>query len=109
MCARKARKSKGPTMAEQADIPELYEESVQNVEHEAEFLSQTFQEITGRPGYLLREDFCGTASAACEWVRQGPEYQAIGVDIDSDVLEWGRKNRVGRLPTEDHSVRHKGS
>ena len=91
------------TMAEQADIHELYELSVQNVEHEVEFLQQTFEEIRGRKAYLFREDFCGTASASCEWVRQGKDYQAIGVDIDPDVLEWGRENRVGRLPAEDRA------
>ena len=30
-------------MAEQADIHELYEEAVQNVETEIEFLTETFQ------------------------------------------------------------------
>ncbi len=97
------RASKKPSMAEQADIHELYEESVQNVENEVEFLSTTFEDIRGRKGYLFREDFCGTASAACEWVKQGDEYQAIGVDINPDVLEWGRNNRVARLPAEDQA------
>ncbi|MDX1509342.1 MAG: class I SAM-dependent methyltransferase [Woeseiaceae bacterium] len=92
-----------PTMADQADIHELYELSVQNVENEVEFLQTTFRDLTGRTAYLFREDFCGTASAACEWVKQGPEYQAIGVDINPDVLEWGRKNRIGRLPAEDRA------
>ncbi len=91
------------TMAEEADIHELYELSVQNVEHEVEFLQETFQALRGRTAYSLREDFCGTASAACEWVRQGEDYQAIGVDIDPKVLEWGRKNRVGRLPAADRA------
>src|SRR5210317_1546575 len=95
--------SKKPTMAEQADIHELYEMSVQNVENEIEFLQATFKSLTGRTAYLFREDFCGTASAACQWVRQGPEYQAIGVDIDASVLEWGRTNRVGRLAPEDQA------
>ena len=95
--------SKRPTMAEQADIHELYEESVQNVEHEVEFLQTTFKELTGRTGYLFREDFCGTASAACEWVKQGSEFQAIGIDINPEVLEWGRQNRVSRLPAEDQA------
>ena len=90
-------------MAEMADIHELYEESVQNVENEVEFLSTTFEEIRGRKALVLREDFCGTASAACEWVKQGPEYQAIGVDIDPSVLEWGRRHRVGRLPAGDQA------
>ena len=91
------------SMAEQADIHELYEESVQNVEHETEFLQTTFKELRGRTAYLLREDFCGTASASCQWVRQGDEYQAIGVDIDKSVLDWGRKNRLGALPVADQA------
>jgi SAM-dependent methyltransferase len=90
-------------MAEQADIHELYEESVQNVENEVEFMQTTFEQLRGRKAYLFREDFCGTASACCEWVKQGREFQAIGVDIDPSVLEWGRKNRAGRLPAEDQA------
>lgn len=91
------------TMAEQADKHELYELSVQNVEHEVEFIQETFQELAGRTAHLFREDFCGTASAACEWVKQGKDFQAIGVDIDPSVLDWGRKHRVGRLPAEDQA------
>jgi len=101
MSAKAAKKHQ--TMADQADIHELYEESVQNVEHEIEFLQDTFSELRGRKAHLLREDFCGTASAACEWVKQGEDYQAIGVDIDPTVLEWGRENRVGRLPAADQA------
>ncbi|MFT5501707.1 MAG: SAM-dependent methyltransferase, partial [Woeseiaceae bacterium] len=92
-----------PTMAEQSDIHDLYENSVQNVEHEVEFLQTTFQQIRGRKAYLFREDFCGTASASCEWVKQGEEYQAIGVDIDPTVLDWGRNNRLSRLPAADQA------
>ena len=91
------------TMAEQADIHELYEESVQNVEHEVEFMQTTFKEIRGRTAHVFREDFCGTASASCQWVRQGEAFQAIGVDIDPAVLEWGRRNRLGRLPAADQA------
>lgn len=91
------------SMAEQADIHDLYERSVQNVEHEVEFMQETFTDIRGRTAHLFREDFCGTASAACEWVKQGEEFQAIGVDIDPSVLEWGRANRVGRLPSADQA------
>lgn len=91
------------TMADKADIHELYEKSVQNVEHEVEFLQKTFQEIRGRTAYVLREDFCGTASVCCEWVRQGQEFQAFGVDIDPAVLEWGREHRVARLSAADQA------
>lgn len=47
-----------------------------------------------------REDFCGTASAACEWVRAGEGRTAVGVDLDAEVLDWGRQNRVSRLNAE---------
>jgi SAM-dependent methyltransferase len=97
---RKAAEDRS-TLADQADIHELYEEAVQDVEMEVEFLQQTFRTLRGRTAYQFREDFCGTASASCQWVRQGREYSAIGVDIDPTVLEWGRRNRVGRLPVED--------
>jgi len=91
------------TMAEQADIHELYEEAVQSVEHEVEFMQTTFNEIRGRTAHVFREDFCGTASASCQWVRQGEAFQAIGVDIDPAVLEWGRRNRLSRLPAADQA------
>ena len=100
MGAKSSKKQKGPTMAERADIHELYEESVQNVENEVHFLSTTFRDLTGRTAYSFREDFCGTASLACAWADQGADYSAIGVDIDSSVLEWGRANRVGKLEPE---------
>ena len=95
--------NKRQTMADKADIHKLYEKSVQNVEHEVEFLQGTFKQIRGRTAHLFREDFCGTASASCQWVRQGGEYQAIGVDIDPSVLEWGRQNRVSRLSAADQA------
>lgn len=94
---------RGNTMAEQADIHELYEESVQNVENEIEFMQTTFGQIRGRTAHVFREDFCGTASAACEWVKQGEAFKAFGVDIDQGVLDWGRQNRVGRLPAADQA------
>lgn len=84
-------------MAELADKHELYEESVQNVEEECLFIANTFRQIRGREALSFREDFCGTASACCEWVRKNPDRTAIGVDLDEEVLAWGAENRVGRL------------
>jgi len=90
----------GKTMAERADIHELYEASVQNVEEECKFVSKTFAKLRGRKALSFREDFCGTASAACEWASQSAEHTAVGVDIDAAVLQWGRENRVARLAEE---------
>jgi SAM-dependent methyltransferase len=96
--AANAKKKLSGTMAERADIHELYEESVQAVDVEAEFLQETFRELRGREAVSFREDFCGTASAACEWVKASDTRHAVGVDIDTTVLDWGRRNRVARLP-----------
>src|SRR5690606_4229587 len=85
-------------MAEQADIHELYEASVQAVDVEMEFVQDTFRDLRKRSPVSFREDFCGTASACCEWVRTSDERHAVGVDIDSSVLDWGRRNRLSRLP-----------
>jgi len=87
----------GATMAERADRHELYESAVQNVEEECKFVSDTFEKIRGRRALSFREDFCGTASAACQWTRLGSEHTAIGIDIDAEVLQWGRENRLSRL------------
>jgi len=89
-----------PTMADLADRHELYEASVQNVEEECDFISSRFRSIRGREALSFREDFCGTASAACQWVRQGSGHTAVGIDIDPDVLTWGRENRLGKLSDE---------
>jgi SAM-dependent methyltransferase len=93
-----AKKKLSGTMAERADIHELYEEAVQAVDVEVEFLQDTFRALRGRSPLSFREDFCGTASAACEWVRTRADRHAVGVDNDAAVLDWGRRNRVARLP-----------
>ena len=91
------------TMADRADRHELYEASVQNVEEECEFVTDRFREIRGRDALSFREDFCGTASAACQWVRQGSEHTAVGIDIDPEVLAWGRNHRLNRLADEQRN------
>lgn len=88
-------------MAEQADLHDLYEQAVQAVDAEVEFLDETFRDLRGRDAISFREDFCGTASAACEWVRSRRDRYAIGVDNEPSVLEWGRKHRVGQLRKKD--------
>ena len=45
------------TMAEQADVHELYEEAVQNVEGEIEFVQDTFRDLRKREAVSFREDF----------------------------------------------------
>lgn len=84
-------------MASRADRHALYEASVQDTDTELEFVAETFLELTGRPLKRIREDFCGTANTACAWVRAGSDHEAVGVDLDAEVLAWGRANHVSRL------------
>ena len=90
---RKARAS----LADNADRHHLYELSVQSPESEVEFVSRWFRKLTGRRARVLREDFCGTAAVCCEWVRRHRENRAIGVDLDSEVLDWARAHHVAGM------------
>lgn len=94
------KKKHRPTLADQADRHLLYELSVQNAESEIEFVDDTYKRLRGRRARLLREDFCGTARVCCEWVRQRKKNFAIGVDIEPEVLAWGRDNNLTQLTSE---------
>ncbi len=93
----KKEKKQSRYTAATADRHVLYELAVQNVENEVEFLDETFRKVRGREAVTLREDFAGTSAAAVEWVKSGPERLAWAVDIDSDVLEWGRGHHIEPL------------
>jgi len=84
-------------IAATADRHVLYELSVQNTEIEYDFVSGVFQRLRGRKATTMREDFCGTAGMCCEWVKHGAKNQAIGVDLDSEVLAWASEHNLAKL------------
>jgi cyclopropane fatty-acyl-phospholipid synthase-like methyltransferase len=87
----------GSAMADLADRHRLYQLSVQNPRTEIDFVDRTYRQLRGRSGRTLREDFCGTAAVCCEWVRRRKGNRAWGVDLDPDVLEWGRRHNLAAL------------
>ncbi len=91
---------KSTNMSAGADRHKLYELSVQDVSHEFDFIDRTFRKIRGYDAHVLREDFCGTAKMCCEWVSQRGDNRAFGVDIDPEVLEWGRQHNLGKLDAD---------
>ena len=93
----RSKQHKKPRIADQVDPHELYQESVQGVEFELDFVADTFRAIRGRAPSTIREDFCGTALSACEWVQRDRGNRAVGVDIDPDVLAWGYEHNVAPL------------
>lgn len=78
----------------------FYQNAVQCVEAEIDFVEATFQAIKGRPARTLREDFCGTAQTACEWIGRHTDNQAWGVDLDPEVLLWGERHNLVALNTQ---------
>ena len=84
--------------ANNADPYDLYRKSVQDVEAEIDFVAAEYQRLNDRPAYSLREDFCGTASTAAEWVRRGEQHYAWALDCDPAPLEWGRRRHQKELP-----------
>lgn len=76
------------------DLHHLYEASVQGVDWDLDFAARTYKKKYGRKPVTLREDFCGTAALACEWVRRSPKHRAWGVDLDQPTLDWGLKHNV---------------
>ena len=85
------------TLAETSDRHVLYQESVQAVDAEVDFIDETFKALRNRTPTKLREDFCGTANSSCEWVRRRKDNTAVGVDIDPEVLAWGREHNISAL------------
>ncbi|MDN5864311.1 MAG: class I SAM-dependent methyltransferase [Gammaproteobacteria bacterium] len=96
--ARAARTQRKPKLADHADPYVLYEQSVQDPDTEIEFLKETFECARGRKALSLREDFCGTAQVACKWAASAPDCTAIAVDLDPEVLGWGREHNLDPLP-----------
>ena len=92
-----SRKKKGTTMAQRSDRRLLYEDAVQCVDAEIDFVDDTYRQIRGRKAKWLREDFCGSSNTSCEWVRRRRGNHAIGVDLDADVQQWGREHHIAKL------------
>ena len=59
-----------------------------------------YERVNGSSPRTLREDFCGTAAFAAAWVKAHRENRAIGVDLDPDPLDWGRRHNLATLRPE---------
>jgi hypothetical protein len=83
--------------SEEWDILQLYEHSVNSPKGDVDFLLMVFQDRYNRKAEILREDFCGTAGLACEWVGRGEDQYALGIDWDEPTLAWAKKHNVSKL------------
>ncbi|MEZ6014167.1 MAG: class I SAM-dependent methyltransferase [Planctomycetota bacterium] len=89
---KKANSQRKPKLtAATADRYDLYQRSVNSPEADVDFLFKVYERLRdgARPKHL-REDFCGTANLAAEWLRRGAELTAEGFDLDPEPIEWGK-------------------
>ena len=96
-------KQSSPTMAELADRHICYEEAVQCAEAEVDIIDSIFKKLKKRQASTLREDFCGTTNTSCEWIKRRNTNTAICVDLDKDVLDWAKRNKLEKLTAEQLS------
>jgi SAM-dependent methyltransferase len=75
----------------------LYTSAVQSVEADLKFFRKVYRKHRGKTFRHMREDFCGTAVLAHEFVRRNKENEAWGVDLDQETLDWGTEHYTPRL------------
>ncbi|MAG55334.1 MAG: SAM-dependent methyltransferase [Planctomycetes bacterium] len=88
-----------------ADRHDLYQKSVQCPEADVAFITRVFRTERGRYPLSLREDFCGTSLLCAEWVKSKTDRVAYGVDLDREVLNWGRESNIKPLGDKASRVR----
>jgi hypothetical protein len=95
--ARKSKSRRKRNEAARADRYVLYEASVQEPEADIDLAEEIFEKHYGRKPTRLREDFCGTALLACEWVKRHAKNRAWAIDLDPEPLKWGHEHNVLKL------------
>jgi SAM-dependent methyltransferase len=83
-----------------------YHNSVQCPKDDVRFLRRVYRDVNGSEPSVLREDFCGTFAICCAWVRLDQDKKAIGLDIDKNTLDYGKKHYLSQLSESQRSRVH---
>ena len=78
----------------------LYENSVQTPDLHVKWFDEVFKEHFGRQAHSLKEDFCGTHWQSVEWVKMHSKNTALGLDLDPEPIEYGKRTRDVHLTAE---------
>ncbi|KAG2375355.1 hypothetical protein C9374_009978 [Naegleria lovaniensis] len=79
----------------EVDIHHLYQQSVQSSRDDVNLFEKMFKTyFQQKAPHVFREDFCGTGLLCCEWAKRGVENISIGIDLDHDTIQWGRKHNM---------------
>ena len=84
----------------------LYELSVQSPRWQVDYLPQFHEWLVGKSPITMREDFSGSGKISCEWVKKSKRHRALGLDIDSEALEYAHQvNRAALTPEQQKRVK----
>ena len=83
-------KKKSHLTAKTANKYDLYEESVQNVDFEVEFISKIYKRKNKIKCKSIREDFCASAKISSAWVKDNKNNIAYAVDFDQKILDFAK-------------------
>lgn len=86
------------------DKYKYYKDSVQSPENDVVFFDQIYTQHFNKEAVTLREDFCGTFAICCEWTKLSSNKKAIGIDLDSEPINYGFENNYSSL-SEDEKKR----
>jgi SAM-dependent methyltransferase len=82
----------------------LYNQAVQSPDEDVQFYLESYKEIRkGQKPITLREDFCGGGAISCEWVKLDKAHKSSGLDLDPEPMDYGRKNYISKLTSEQQS------
>ncbi|CAI9105601.1 OLC1v1004563C1 [Oldenlandia corymbosa var. corymbosa] len=82
----------------------LYEQSVQSPKGDISYLLKFFlMYVGGRVPLHLQEDFCGTALLSTEWLRTDARRTAVGLDLDTEALNWCMDSNLNKIGADVHS------
>ena len=85
-------KKKSHLTAKTANKYDLYEESVQNVDFEVEFISKIYKKKNKALCSSIREDFCASAKISSAWVQNKKDNVAYAIDLDQKILDFAKKS-----------------
>lgn len=94
---KRGKNQKRRTGPETQDWHRLYEMAVQSPDVNVDFFDRVYRRINDKTPKTLKEDFCGTALLAAEWVRKRKDNIAVGVDLDGRTLQWAREHNIAPL------------
>ncbi|MDZ4676545.1 MAG: class I SAM-dependent methyltransferase [Oligoflexia bacterium] len=78
----------------------LYEVSVQSPDTQVDIYLDIYNDINKKKPRHFREDFCSTFILSLEWVKRHKSHTAVGIDLDSEPLRYGKKMHLSKLSTD---------